>query len=56
LLDEPTASLDTEATEAVEALVAAWLERSDDRAYLWTSHDPAQLERVSSRSVAVGTR
>jgi putative ABC transport system ATP-binding protein len=56
LLDEPTASLDAEAAEAVEALVAAWLERSDDRAYLWTSHDPAQLERVSSRSVALGTR
>lgn len=56
LLDEPTASLDADAAEAVEALVAAWLERADDRAYLWTSHDAAQIERVSSRSVEVGAR
>jgi len=55
LLDEPTASLDADASEAVEALVAAWLERGDERAYLWTSHDAAQIERVSSRSVVVGS-
>ena len=54
LLDEPTASLDADTAGAVEALVAAWLERADDRAFLWTSHDPAQIERVSSRSVQVG--
>ena len=51
LLDEPTASLDAAAAETVEALVKAWLERSDARAYLWTSHDPAQIARVSTRVV-----
>lgn len=51
LLDEPTASLDAAAVEAVEAMVGAWLERSPTRAYLWTSHDPAQIARVSTRVV-----
>jgi putative ABC transport system ATP-binding protein len=54
LLDEPTASLDAAAAEAVEALVGAWLERSAGRAYLWTSHDPAQIARVSDRRVELG--
>lgn len=54
LLDEPTASLDAAATEAVEALVDAWLQRSAGRAYLWTSHDAAQIARVSDRRVEVG--
>lgn len=60
LLDEPTASLDAAAAAAVEALVATWLEeppgRQDGRAYLWTSHDQAQVARVSDRRVAVGAR
>ncbi len=55
LLDEPTASLDAAATEAVEALVAAWLQDADDRAYLWTSHDPEQQARVSSRALRLGS-
>ena len=54
LLDEPTASLDAAATAAVEALVAAWLEQAGGRAYLWTSHDPAQVARVSARRLQVG--
>lgn len=55
LLDEPTASLDAAATAAVEALVSAWLEERADRAYLWTSHDAAQLDRVTSRAVRLGS-
>lgn len=54
LLDEPTASLDTEASEAVEALVAAWLRSGPERAYLWTSHDPGQRARVGDRSLSLG--
>ncbi len=51
LLDEPTASLDAAATDAVEQLVALWLEGGRERAYLWTSHDAAQLARVTDRRV-----
>ncbi len=47
LLDEPTASLDPAATEAVEALVARWLDENAGRAALWTSHNPAQIARVT---------
>lgn len=54
LLDEPTASLDAAATAAVETLVAAWLADEPERAYLWTSHDSDQLERVSSRRLELG--
>lgn len=56
LLDEPTASLDQAATEAVEALVGAWLQERPQRAYLWSSHDPEQLARVSGRRVTLGAR
>lgn len=55
LLDEPTASLDADAAGAVEALVSAWLQQRRERAYLWTSHDEAQVERVSARRVRLGT-
>ena len=51
LLDEPTASLDPEATEAVETLVADWLGEDPQRARVWTSYDPAQRERVTSRTL-----
>jgi putative ABC transport system ATP-binding protein len=48
LLDEPTASLDSEATALVERLVALWLqELPDSRATVWVSHDEAQAERVA---------
>jgi len=54
LLDEPTASLDAAATQAVEALVSAWLQEHPERAYLWTSHDEEQVRRVATRRVQVG--
>ena len=46
LLDEPTASLDAEATAAVETLVADWqAESAGARAVVWVSHDTGQAER-----------
>jgi ABC-type iron transport system FetAB ATPase subunit len=48
LLDEPTASLDTINTIAVETLVADY-RRKTGAAVLWVSHDPEQATRVASR-------
>lgn len=45
LLDEPTAHLDRATTGLVEELLRTWTE-AGSRAVLWTSHDPAQVERV----------
>ncbi|VAX12169.1 Probable iron export ATP-binding protein FetA [hydrothermal vent metagenome] len=50
LLDEPTASLDPESVEQVEALIDRY--RHEHRApVLWVSHDSAQLERVADRQL-----
>ncbi|MGF1515648.1 MAG: ATP-binding cassette domain-containing protein [Elainellaceae cyanobacterium] len=51
LLDEPTASLDPDATQQVEELVGQWMEEKDQRACLWTSHDPQQITRVTDRQI-----
>lgn len=48
LLDEPTAGLDPERAEAVETAVEAFL-GPGGRAVVWTSHDAAQLARVTDR-------
>ncbi|MBD2625738.1 ABC transporter ATP-binding protein [Trichormus variabilis] len=53
LLDEPTASLDAETVHCLEALVTTWQKQNPERAYLWTSHDPTQLERVTSREIQI---
>jgi putative ABC transport system ATP-binding protein len=50
LLDEPTASLDAETTNQVEALLADWLQEGD-RACLLTSHDRQQIERFTNRQI-----
>ena len=50
LLDEPTASLDPDTTEQVEALIGQWLSQGD-RACIFTSHDPTQLQRVTTRQL-----
>lgn len=52
LLDEPTASLDAENVARVEALVKQ-LRQEQDVAVLWVSHDPAQAERVATRSLRI---
>lgn len=50
LLDEPTASLDPNATRAVESLVDHWFrEQPGRRAFLWVSHDVDQPRRIASR-------
>ncbi len=51
LLDEPSSGLDAEATEAVEALVGAHLERG--AAALWVTHDVAQAGRLARRCLEV---
>ena len=53
LLDEPTASLDPARTTAVEALVRGWMAGDKVRACVWTSHDAAQLARVTDRTLAL---
>lgn len=53
LLDEPTASLDPGAVEAIERLVTDWLSERPERACLWTSHDRAQLARTCDRLLAL---
>ena len=53
LLDEPSASLDSESSEKFEQLVRLWLAGSDDRALIWTSHDESQLVRMTSRIVSM---
>ena len=48
LLDEPTAALDEEMTRMIEALVAAWFDRSScERALVWVSHDREQVARIA---------
>ena len=49
LLDEPTASLDAETVAIIEQLISHWIAERPERACLWTSHDRAQLERVTDR-------
>jgi putative ABC transport system ATP-binding protein len=54
LLDEPTASLDPKGALAVEALIESWvLERPDERAFLWVSHDREQARRVARRELRI---
>lgn len=53
LLDEPTASMDREATTAAESVVSDWLGAHADRACIWVSHDEAQLARTCDRLQAI---
>ena len=48
LLDEPTASLDSDSRGRVEELLDAWHER-EGTALIWITHDPDQAGRVSKR-------
>ena len=52
LLDEPSASLDSETTAALEHLVEGWFtEAPAERAYIWVSHDADQARRVAERTL-----
>lgn len=56
LFDEPTASLDSVATQRFEELVLAWYQESEpalSRAFVWTSHDANQIQRITTRQVAM---
>lgn len=49
LLDEPTSALDPESTQQVEQLINHWLQNNPQRAYIWISHNPDQLQRIASQ-------
>jgi len=49
LLDEPTASMDSAAVAATEAIITDWLTAATGRACIWTSHDHDQLARTCDR-------
>ncbi|WP_412069332.1 ATP-binding cassette domain-containing protein [Rubrivirga sp. IMCC43871] len=51
LLDEPTSGLDPDRAAAVEAVIDAFLAGDARRAAVWTSHDAAQLARVTDRAI-----
>ncbi len=53
LLDEPTASLDEKAVENLETLVNSWQKQEIDSIYFWTTHDPAQLERMTNQQIHI---
>jgi putative ABC transport system ATP-binding protein len=54
LLDEPTSALDPQSVAAAEALVMNWLEEApDSRAFLWITHDHAQAQRISTRTLTM---
>lgn len=52
LLDEPTANLDASSRDQYEGLVGR-LRRQQGLAVIWVSHDPAQLDRVSSGRLCI---
>ncbi|MEM9804005.1 MAG: ATP-binding cassette domain-containing protein [Cyanobacteria bacterium P01_D01_bin.56] len=55
LLDEPTASLDSTATEQIEALITQWQQSDPPKACIWTSHDSAQIDRVTTRQLVLSS-
>jgi len=64
LLDEPTASMDTELTRLMEALLEKWHKCSSEifpdptgqqarRAWIWVSHNPEQLTRMCGQTYSL---
>jgi putative ABC transport system ATP-binding protein len=51
LLDEPTASLDSTTSQAVERTLETWLAQESGRALVWVSHDLEQTERMTTRQI-----
>jgi putative ABC transport system ATP-binding protein len=50
LLDEPTAGLDPEKKQCVETIINRWMtENENQRAYVWVTHEPAQVQRVGNQ-------
>ncbi len=55
LLDEPTANLDQDTGQRVEALIDAY-RREKGAPVIWVSHDPEQRKRVSDRAFLIENR
>ena len=53
LLDEPTSALDADTSLKVESLLVEWVQATDDRAFLWITHDAQQAERISNRAIRI---
>ena len=53
LLDEATAALDEDTTQAAERIVARWLEQTRERALVLVSHDTEQARRVGGRMLNI---
>jgi len=52
LLDEPTANLDPNNTERVEAAIGSYI-KENKAAAVWVSHDRQQVTRVADRCLRV---
>lgn len=58
LFDEPTAALDSDARDKYEQRIQEWHSESmadpeAERAFLWTSHDPAQIDRMTGKIITM---
>lgn len=53
LLDEPTSALDADTSQKVETLLTDWVQTTDDRAFLWITHDVQQAARISNRTIRI---
>ncbi|MBF0286498.1 MAG: ATP-binding cassette domain-containing protein [SAR324 cluster bacterium] len=53
LFDEPTASLDEDAAKNLETLVHSWQQQQSRSLYLWTTHDQAQLKRMTDQQIHI---
>lgn len=51
LLDEPTSALDARGQGEVETLLNQWLNRGSEHAWVWTTHNEAQRQRMSDRAL-----
>ena len=51
LLDEPTAALDAETAAKVERLIMDWYRSDESRAFVWSSHDLEQVDRMTMRQI-----
>lgn len=49
LLDEPTASADMDMTLAIERTILQWQSENSERAFLFVSHTPEQIQRIAHR-------
>ena len=57
-MDEPTAALDADAREKFENRIHVWHSEStsghgDSKAFLWTSHDPTQVDRMTRCTITM---